>query len=475
MIRTYVAAGPTLEAFHNSDAFVRFIRGPIGSGKSTGCCAEILKRAHEQKPSPDGRRRTRWAAIRNTYGELKTTTVRTWHQWLPEHIGKFSLEPPPTHRLVTGELDFEIHFLALDRAEDVKKLLSLELTGAWINEAREVPKAILDALTGRVGRFPAMADGGATWAGIILDGMSPDGDHWWYRLAEEERPEGYEFFSQPGAVVRADDAWTLNPNAENLHNLPADYYAKALVGKSDDWIKVYLANEYGYFADGRPVYPEWRDSTHVSPDALAPIEGLPVYVGLDFGLTPAAIFGQRTARGQWRIVDEMVADDMGVVRFSELLSARLEEWYPNFEIEAWGDPAGNTRAETDEKTCFGLLREHAGLRVRAAPSNDFTLRREAVAATLNRMVDGEPGLLLSPHCKVLRKGFAGGYAFRRVHVAGDERYQDKADKNAFSHPHDALQYLLLGGGEGRAILGREARRRGAVPVRAESSYDVLRH
>jgi hypothetical protein len=43
-----------------------------------------------------------------------------------------------------------------------------------------------------------------------------------------------------------------------------------------------------------------------------------------------------------------------------------------------------------------------------APANNFTSRREAVAGTLSRLVDGKPGLTVSPACKVLRKGFAGG-------------------------------------------------------------------
>ena len=98
-----------------------------------------------------------------------------------------------------------------------------------------------------------------------------------------------------------------------------------------------------------------------------------------------------------------------------------------------------------------------------------------MAGALNRMVDGEAGLLLSPSCKMLRKGFSGGYAYKRVRVTGDERYHDKPDKNAYSHPHDALQYLLCGGGEGRAVLGREKRRRerGMRPARANNRYSPL--
>ena len=96
-----------------------------------------------------------------------------------------------------------------------------------------------------------------------------------------------------------------------------------------------------------------------------------------------------------------------------------------------------------------------------------------MAGCLNRLVDGEPGLLLSPHCKMLRKGFSGGYHYRRVRVVGDERYHDKPDKNAFSHPHDALQYLLSGAGEARSLLGKERNRRRSAsrPKEANSRYD----
>ena len=120
-------------------------------------------------------------------------------------------------------------------------------------------------------------------------------------------------------------------------------------------------------------------------------------------------------------------------------------------------------------------KEYAGIPCRAAPSNDFTLRREAVASTLNRMVDGEPGFLLSPTCTMLRKGFAGGYAYKRVQVVGDERYRDAPDKNAYSHPHDALQYLLSGGGEARVVMRREERKANPHLPQPESKYDVFRH
>jgi hypothetical protein len=66
------------------------------------------------------------------------------------------------------------------------------------------------------------------------------------------------------------------------------------------------------------------------------------------------------------------------------------------------------------------------------------------------MIDGDSGILIDPKCINIVKGFDGGYHYRRMQVSG-ERYDEKPNKNRFSHIHDALQYMLLGAGEGRAL------------------------
>ena len=190
----YYPPGVIAAEFLKSDAFVAGIRGPIGSGKSTACVMKLLRGVQQQPPGPDGVVRRRTAIVRNSYPELKTTTIKTWHQWLPASIGHWVDQGPPLHRITQagadGKLafDWEVIFLALDRPEEVRKLLSMELSDAWINEAREVPKAVLDGLTGRVGRYPAKRDGGCRDPQIIMDTNAPDTDHWWARLRlPEER------------------------------------------------------------------------------------------------------------------------------------------------------------------------------------------------------------------------------------------------------------------------------------------------
>lgn len=417
-------------------------------------------------------RKTRWAVVRNSYPELKTTTIKTWGEWCPPQYGKLTWDSPITHHVKVGEqggqpgLDMEVLFLALDREEDQKKLLSLELTGAWFNEAREIPKAIIDAMTGRVGRYPSKSQGGASWSGILADTNPPDDQSWWYHLAEENVPDGWRFFKQPSG---------LSVNAENLKNLPENYYRRMMAGKDPDWIKVYVHGEYGFVTEGKAVYPMFRDSMHVSAEPLEPIQGFPLLIGGDFGLTPAAIIAQKLVDGRWLILDELCADGCGVIRFAELLDKFVAEKYPGFEVAmAWGDPAGTHRAETDERTALEIMGKHTSWKWQAAPTNVFTARREVVVNSLNRLVDGVPGLYLSPKCKMLRKGFSGGYHFKFVQNGNGTMFHEVPMKNQYSHPHDALQYLLLGGGEHATVLGRNRRLKSTPIVRVARDVDYDR-
>lgn len=461
MIAQYTPPGPIAEAFLHDTSFVSGIMGPIGSGKTTASIVKGLLCSARQPKNADGKRRSRGAVIRNTFPELKTTTIKSWFEWVPQEVGRWQGEGPPTH-YVAGEdgLDMEVMFLALDRPEDVRKLLSLELTWAYINEAREVPKAILDGLTGRVGRFPPVRDGGCEGPQIFMDTNPPDTDHWWYRLAEEDRPEGFKFFRQPGGRTK---------QAENIDNLPRGYYERAVQGKDAEWIKVYVDGQYGFVRDGRPVYPEYNDSVHCREFELDKRFGL--QVGLDFGLTPAATFGQRTARGQWRTRYEIVCYDMGVTSFAKLVGQLLRERFDGWDVTITGDPAGEAR-DHDERSAFDILKAN-GVQAKKASTNDWSPRRDAVAGTLTSLIDGQPGYLLHPDCRVLRKAKQGAYCLRRLAVVGQERYKDAPDKNEFSHVAEAEQYMMLGGGEGKRIVGRDPQRRISLPKFANADYAMF--
>jgi hypothetical protein len=468
-------ASPTLSAFHQSRAFYRFLIGPVGSGKSTGCSVELFRRGQEQYRGPDGLRKTRWAVSRNTYRELEDTTLKTWLDWWkPELFGKMNYNDM-VHIIRYKDVEMEVLFRALDTPKDVKKLLSLELTGAWMNEVREMPKSIIDGVGDRVGRYPPVRDGGCAWRGVIGDSNAPDTDHWIYRMAEEEKPTGWDFFKQPGGLIERGGKFLENPQAENLENIEPHYYLSRMAGKSLDHIRVYYCAQYGYVQEGKPVIPEYVDALHCSNEIIEPNPRLILYIGLDFGLTPAAVFGQKMANGRDVWIDELVTEDMGAVNFGKLLKQKIFREYRNFMrtdqnpqgagIVIVGDPAGEQRSQTDERTPFEILNhllKPVGLEANKASTNDFTIRREAIAVPLGRIIDGKPGLMISPKCIATRKGLRGAYCYKRLEVSGEERFRDVPVKNKYSHPVEAGGYMQLEMGEGDALVHQPSNRNRTV-------------
>ena len=440
-------ASKTMKGFHMDERFVRAIMGPIGSGKSVACCMEMILKSFAQAPNSMGVRKTRWVIVRNTYRELIDTTMQTFFDWFPKSLGlylnkdmKFTVNFP----LGDGTTVYtEFLFRALDKPDDIKKLLSLEVTGGWINEAREIPKQIMDMLIGRLGRYPNKREGGASWYGLIMDTNPPDSDHWWYKLFEIDTPKKYKLFKQPSGT---------SITAENIENLPKDYYENMREGKDKEWINVYVNGLYGFVQDGKPVFPEYKDDAHSSDEPIVIPENSLIYVGIDFGLTPAAVFGYKTASGRWMIFDELVTEDMGAKNFGMLLNQKINSEYPGFDFEIYADPAGDQRAQTDETTPFMILSAQ-GVEAWPTYTNDFIIRREAVAAPLSRMdFSGNTGFCIGPKAFMIRKALAGGYKYKRMSVSGQAKYMDKPDKGRYSHVADALQYLMVGAGEGSSLI-----------------------
>lgn len=452
-------ASPTMARFHNSDAFVRSLFGPIGSGKSVACVIEMLRISFDvQAPQfddpkyPLGVRKSRWVVVRNTYRELIDTTIQTFFDWYPVDLGiyhkqdmKFTTVVPMADG-TTAHVEFL--FRALDKPDDIKKLLSLEVTGGWLNEAREIPKAIMDMLIGRLGRYPRKINGkgGATRHCLLMDTNPPDSDHWYHKLFEVMKPEGYEIFYQPSGT---------SPQAENIVNLPDGYYQKMQAGKTQEWINVYVHGQYGFVQNGKPVWQEYKDDIHHTDHPILIPSGCTIYVGIDFGLTPAAVFGIRTPSDQILIIDELVAEDMDAKTFGRLLKTKIKAEYPNNKFEIYGDPAGDQRAQSDSSTPFMVLAAEGILAV-PAWTNDPVIRIGAVSAPMKRLDSaGNPGFVIGPKAVIVRKACAGGYKYKRLQVTGEERYTDVPDKNRYSHPADGLQYMMIGMGEGTALISSE--------------------
>ena len=450
----YAAQGATLLRMHKATSHVRIVIGPLGSGKTQAVIAEVLAQMDSQAPDQNGVRRSRWAAVRNSYPDLTSTTITDWRRWTdPMEVGRMVMSTPPrwSCKYLKSDgttVEAEMLFLAFDLAEDQRKARGLQLTGLWLNETKELSHTNVSQLMARVGRYPEQAVQGARY-GVLGDTNAPDRDHWLARFALDTVPDGWQFFIQPGAMVRNGGAWSPNSAAENLTNLPHDYYRNAIAGRAESWVRSNIANEFVFHADGRPVHPAFNESLHVAP--VGPFPGLPLTVGVDFGRTPAATVWQRQPSGAWHGLAELCTVNTSARTFGRLLRKFLSDRYAGYTVAVWGDPAGSAQAQTEDHTPFDMLLAE-GVEALPAPSNDFEKRCEAIDGLLREIIDGRPAMMIDPACSTLIRGLAGAYQFRRVKVSGEDRFHDRPVKDSTSHVVESAQYALLGAGEGDAMF-----------------------
>jgi hypothetical protein len=424
----------TVKQFYESDAKMRVIMGPVGSGKSVGMCFEVLRRAMAQEPGKDGFRRTRFAVIRETVRQLSDTTIKTWLDWFPDKVCGNFMRTTKTYFLEIGDIRCEVMFRALDDADDVANLNSLELTGAWFNECRDINSAIVDAMSKRVGRYPSKKDGGATWHGMWGDTNPPTIDTWWYYQMEHLDPNDGVSHNDNGWVVFKQPSGR-SPEAENIENLPDGYYD--IQGRSDEYVRTFIDGFYGHSLAGTPVYKYFQPNYHVAKHPLTDVSGSsrPIIVGMDLGLTPAAVIGQQDPRGRMLILAEATGFDMGAQRFCRTkLKPLLAERFPGRKIVVVIDPSGGNRQQGDEISVKQII-ENEGFSVILASTNNVARRLNAVDDCLMRQVDGDPAFLMDGRCTALKAAMMGGYRFHPK--------TGNIEKNNHSHVAEALQYLAL--------------------------------
>lgn len=434
----------TGESFHASNDLVRLIIGPYGSGKSTTCCAEIVLRSVNMPPCYDGVRRSRWAIVRNTYGDLESTTLKTWLEWF-WGLGHIHRRLAPrlnyTHTFNDGNglVELELMFIALDRPDDIRKLKSLEVTGVYLNELSEVPQAALEHFKTRL-RYPAPRDCDQPyWKGVLCDTNPPDVDHWVYELFEVTTPVKHSIFHQPPAVFRTKTGYEVNPDADNLQHVSGkeEYYMNMIAGQTEEFIKVYAMGQYGTVVIGKFVYNNYNDDLH--SDASIDIdENEPLLVAWDYGTVSPACLICQVVESRLHCIKEFVCEYMSPKELYQIsVQPYLVEHCQGMMIQAVGDPADTYDGREQLLEC--------GLDVMPATTNKIEARIRSVRDLLNQLVKGAPKLIVSREgCPKLRQGFLGKYNYKRLKVVGEERYQDFPNKtHPFSDIHDCLQYASM--------------------------------
>ena len=460
-------APPTCAAFMKSEAFGRLIAGPVGSGKTTACLFELFRRALSQERAPDGLRYTRFAIVRQTLKQLEDTVLKDILSWL-QGVATYKVSGR-TVTISVGDVRSEWLLIPLDDLEDQRRLLSMQLTGAWMSECIEMDVAIVSPLAGRCGRYPSANLGGCTWMGIIADTNMPSEGSTWHKFMAEDTPPDWQIFTQPSG---------MGPDAENLEwltqtpetlKLPVNdpvrraqgrsYYERFVRSNAVDWCRRYVFAEYGDDPSGTAVFKESFKSafhcTRSGDGGLEPVRGWPLIVGLDFGRDPCAVICQSDHRGRFLCLEEIIAEDIGLeLQLQRAIRPALQQArYLGMQVLIIGDPAGMQRSTMYEETSYDLIKRN-GLMAYPAPTNDIAKRLSAIDSLLLQQRDGGPAFLVDrERCPTITRALGGGYRYGKT-KAGQRR--PVPEKNQYSHPMDALQYAALAahGGMTDMIMNR---------------------
>lgn len=400
------------------------------SSKTTAGIAKIAYHASKMYPCNDGIRRSRAIWVRNTKEQLRDTSIPDFLQWYPDGILGVYEKTNYNFTLKFDDVECEVLFRGLDEAKDVRRLLSLQASFAILDEFREIHPDIFNVLQGRLGRYPnkILNSHGCVdddlKSNAHLWGMTnpPDADTFWEELLSNP-PDNTHVTIQPSG---------FSPEADWLHFLPDDYYPNLAKGKSEDWIDVYVNAKFGRSLSGQPVFKSFNSGFHIAAGPLSPIiNGLrPIIVGLDFGLTPAGVICQQDMRGRFLILDEIVTEGMGIVRFIDTrLKPLLAEKYPGAPVLVVGDPAGVARVQTDESTVYDILKQK-GFRAIPAHTNSIVARVAAVEEMLSGQVDGIARFLVDPRCKLIIAALRGKYRYK---IKSNGETDVTPEKNDASH------------------------------------------
>jgi phage terminase large subunit len=444
---------PSVTPYLLSDKFQSFIVGPVGSTKTTASLMKIPIEAKKVAACADGIRRSRIAVVRNTRQMLLDSTIKDFLGLFPEGQAGTYLRTELRFILKFDDVEADILFRGLDDANDVRRLLSLQLSFAMVDEVREINSDVFDALTGRLGRYPngMMVPHRAQWGhddkgnpvqGCVDDmgnqvkkvwGATnpPDLDAHWEQYLTNADPEKVHVTIQPSG---------LSDEADWVQHLPSHYYEDLCEGKSEDWVDVYVHGKWGKSLSGLPVYDKtFTQDFHVAKEKLKAVQSAdyPITIGIDFGRTPSAVFMQRDPRGRVLVLDEITSENMGLDTFiNTKLNPFIGNNYQGHTFVCAPDPAGFMKQQASELTLVDQLKD-AGYKCVKPPSNDPDKRIAAVERLLSQQLEGKAMFLVSPSCTQLIKGFRSGYRYK---VKKNGEMEDKPDKNEWSHVHDALQY-----------------------------------
>jgi hypothetical protein len=278
--------------------------------------------------------------------------------------------------------------------------------------------------------------GGPSWFGLIGDTNPWSTDSPYHEAFVLSPNPRWKLFHQPSGT---------GPYAENVENLPPEYYDNLADGHDIEWAAVHVESQWGESNAGQAVFRKsFHAPTHVKDMKPVVNSARPIMVGLDFGRTPCALIGQTDNYGRLIIMKEVVTDGMGLIQMLReyLKPVLFDPPFAGRQVFVIADPAGIQKSQLTEQTAFDVLKEE-GFAAYPAATNKIESRLMAVEKLLKSQIVGEPGIQISRDgCPMLIRALGNTYRYRRKR---DGNLEDLPEK---SHPAsdlcDSLEYMSMG-------------------------------
>jgi hypothetical protein len=370
------------EAFHRSQAKYKAMIGAFRSGKTFAACFEAIQ--HSLKfPGNVG------LICRKDYTTLRDSTMKTFFSILPKDSPLVAKWNESTHDLwIKSPYGDKLSHIMFRGADEYQQFGSYELGWFWIDQAEQVAEAVWKMLCSRLSKKDVKLLG-------MITPNPPNQYHWIYRTFRNNPDTKY---------------FTIHTSTyDNKEHLPEDYIAD-LEKQPENWKKMYLYGEFGFMAEGDPVYPNFISDVHVAKEPIVPIRGLPIVRSWDFGYNFPACGWYQVDPANDRVLKlaELMIPNMVIDLFADAVIKLSIERFAEFSFEDVADPAGIQKNDKSERTSIEIVGEKVGGLVISQVSyiNDGLnlIRRNLVVRD-----NGQAGYLIDPLCNLTQEAYLGGY------------------------------------------------------------------
>lgn len=399
-----------------SDKTVVVLIGPKGEGKTYGAIGSILYHAKHFG------HKIRGAVIRDRFTNIQRATIPS----IQKAVGSIII----FHRdgaLMRGP-NFEADLFGVDDLADVSNIQGTEYMFVWIEEpaptfdvgSTGIREEVFTMCYARGGREKGAID-------KVFVTMNPASkNHWTYK----------KFILNPEAdfeVIRI-------PYGENL-DLPDTERAKTMRAFRNNpaMYARYVSGEFSSVHLGLSVTPGFSELFHRSPVVIEPFETLTFRLW-DGGLWPTCAFLQIFPNGQIVCLKTLRGENIGMKQFLEYSVQPLiaEKFHKVHEWRDIGDPSlWNTDPMDSTKSVAEVIENTLGT-VYESGEMGWDNRREALTNLFTRVIDGQPGFLVSSDDDIMIEALGGGWHYHK-NSAG-QILTDKPVKDQHSHPGDALSH-----------------------------------